>query len=83
MEGRDAGASLAHSEVLRAASSPEGGSGRGYPRLWLGGPAESLDSGEHRLLQRQVKDRARRVAVSMSTYRQRRNSTLVVVRDFN
>lgn len=65
--GKAAGASLAHSAALRAASSPEGGSGRGYPRLWLGGPAESRDSGEHRLLQRQVKDRARRVAGSMST----------------
>lgn len=53
MEEKAAAASLAHSEALRAAFSPGGGSGRGCPRLWLGVLAESLDSGEHWLLQRQ------------------------------
>lgn len=64
-EGRAAAASLVHSEALRAASLPGGGSGRGYPRLWLGVPAESRDSGKHRLMQRHLKDRARHVAVTM------------------
>lgn len=79
-EGRAAAASLAHSEALRAASSPEGGSGRDYPRLWRGVLAESLDSGEHRLKQRQARNRARSDAVSISAYRQRRSTTLVAVR---
>lgn len=47
MEGRAADALLARFAGLRAAASPEGDSGRGYPRLWRGVPAESRDSGKH------------------------------------
>lgn len=77
-EGRVAAASLAHSEALRAASSPVGGSGRGYPRLWLCVPAESRDSGEHLFTVRRLTAWQR--GLSISTYRQRRNTTHVVLR---